>query len=56
MWYNDGDSAQWVQTNGGEGTADLPITGGTLLGPLVIEDNSLRIDNGHVASTRGTAR
>jgi hypothetical protein len=36
VWYDDGSGAQWVQTNGGAGTACLPLTGGTLSGALTV--------------------
>lgn len=48
VWYNDGNSAQWVQTNGGEGTPDLPLTGGTLSGPLIIDNAALTLLGGHL--------
>jgi len=37
VWYADIDSQQWVQTNGGgSGGNFLPLSGGTLTGPLTL--------------------
>ena len=34
VWYNDGNSSQWVPTSNQMGGGYLPLSGGTLTGPL----------------------
>lgn len=45
IWLDDGDSSQWVQTNGGAGSSGqfLPLTGGTLTGNLTIDPGYLTV-------------
>jgi hypothetical protein len=36
IWYNDGTSSQWVPTTNQFGGGYLPLSGGTLTGPLIL--------------------
>lgn len=41
IWYDDGNTSQWVQQSGGSGDGTyLPVTGGTLTGDLNIKTDS----------------
>jgi hypothetical protein len=40
VYYNDGTSSQWVAANNMGGGLFLPLTGGTLTGPLVLSGNA----------------
>lgn len=40
IWYDDGTSEQWVQANSMSGGVFLPLTGGTLSGPLTLAGNA----------------
>ena len=58
VWYNDGSSAQWVQTNGAGQTGSgiyLPLTGGTLVGPVAMDaaDGTNDFSVGGVSSSNG---
>ena len=54
MYYDDGDSVQWVQTNGGGGAGDaVQRSGDTMTGDLFVGDPA---DGGYVRIQQGDGR